>query len=344
MEKTFKILNFSNPFGILINPLIILTVIVLIFAFFPFKETASAQCTAGEFVPGSMGCAVYDNSCGTVAIGEGALCYEGPNVCGGDNVVNTLGHCGGGTCVIDQPNDFHQACEFGCTDGGCNAQPPPTPIPDTPTPPQGNKTCYRCNVSFFCESYTIPANQNCGSPNNCDACTGPTSPPGENPTATPRSTPTATPKPTSTPVPPTNTPTPTATPTPTPTPFPFNTAMCKCDGIEAGEIINGQPVTFTATGKVVGEDTRWAKITGITFSLAEGDNTRGTRIGGPTTISPIITLDTNSLVQYKASWTFNMPAQIKTGAIYRAWANFGCERKPIAYLPKIGRASCRERV
>lgn len=241
----------------------------------------------------SSTCVPYHLSCSNTGCGGGY--YE----CG-KPIPTTVPKCGG-PCT---PNETQCPIEcpycFGAFGGPATCQPGVTQPPPPSGPPEKSPT---------------PKNS-------------PT--PKSSPTPTKTPTPTVgTPTPTRTPTPTkTSTPSPTASPTPTVTPFPFSDAMCKCDGLEIGQVVSGQDVTVTAFGKVEGEDTSFAKITSFSFYAAKGDTgspdiTIFNR-SGP--IASEIVNTSQNLIRNKASWTFKFPANPEVGKEYRVWNSIKCER------------------
>jgi hypothetical protein len=103
--------------------------------------------------------------------------------------------------------------------------------------------------------------------------------------------------------------------------------MCKCDGMEASNILPGQQALFTAFAKVEGQDVNNAKVESIQFFLGEGDAQTAKIIAKSDQI-PVKTISsTTSKIQYKADWKQLIPEKPKPGAIYRAWAQIKCTQK-----------------
>lgn len=249
--------------------------------------------------------------------------------------------CNGADGQQDLCNSEGNVVHYGCSNFSCSGGrwecggPIPTAVPKCGGPCTPNSTqcpieCPYCFGEFGYNPTCRPAVTQTPEPS-------PSGPPEKSPTPktspTPKSSPTpkvtTTPKPTSTPKPTkTPTPTPKATSTPTPTPFPFADAMCKCDGLEIGQVISGQNLTVTAYGKVEGSDTSYAKIKSFRFFAAKGDSgspdiTIFDR-SGP--IAAQILNTSQSLVRSQAQWSFKFPANPEVGKEYRIWNDIQCER------------------
>ena len=193
--------------------------------------------------------------------------------------------------------------------------PPPYEPPNNPTatPAVCNKSC---NTNAQCPQQCpmcAPSNSNKPDAKTCQV----------GPTATPTSSPT-----------PTATPQPSATPTITPTPTPvFKDDMCKCDGIEVGNLGIGQESSITAFGKVTGEDIPYAKLPSITFLLYKtisGNNADIINQSQPIATEQIV--NTAALARYKSVWKFTLDPKLDTKATYRIQAKLNCQKK-IAAVP-----------
>lgn len=233
-----------------------------------------------------------------------------------------------------------------CTNGNSVIEPPPPPPPEAPPPyeppgyeppgfepppyepPVGNPTATPpvCNKS---------CNSDAQCPQQCPVCApGGAGNSGKScqakPTSTP--TPTATPSPTTTPKP---SATPTATPTPTPT---YSDDMCKCDGVEVGNLGIGQESSITAYGKVTGDDNLYAKLPSITFVMYKTTNGNNADIISQSQPIPTeLTVNTQALKRYKAVWKFNLDPALDATATYRIQAKLNCQKNtasiPLAKVP-----------
>ena len=199
-------------------------------------------------------------------------------------------------------------------------EPPPYEPPSGPTAtpvPACNKSC---NSDAQCPQQ-CPVCAPGGAGNSGKTCkVGPTATP--TPTITP--TPTATPKPSATP---------TVTLTPTPTPVPFSDDMCKCDGVEVGNLGIGQESSVTAYGKVTGDDNLYAILPTITFIMyktVSGNNADIISQSQPIATEKVV--NTPTLSRYKATWKFNLDPNLDTSATYRIQAKLKCQKK-VASIP-----------
>lgn len=148
----------------------------------------------------------------------------------------------------------------------------------------------------------------------------PPPPPGESPSPSPSRSPS---------------PSPSRSPSPKPSPSPlFSDAMCKCDGITPNALISGEAATITAGAKVEGKDVNYATVKDMTFTLVEGDNTKGIVLSRGNKIAAKEISRTASLVRYQSSWKVNLP-QFKKGKVYRIFANVACQKKQTAMLPAL---------
>lgn len=240
-------------------------------------------------------------------------CDEDPNnwSCNGENLIDYIvwysGDCDPGQNACEQV-DMGSVCPAGTEAKG------------------GTKTCSEDN-----ECSQLGNNAECA--NGCCIACDPIG--GQTPTSTPSASPTdVVPSPTDTPTSsdPTATPVVTEAPTPTPTPS-FNPAMCKCDEIEASSaIIAGGNVTFSAFGKVEGEDTNYARFTGMSFNLLASDGGTGGDVikgsQGPVDVS--VVEETANMVRYQSDWTVQIPSNIDPNKTYAVTATPNCERKTSA--------------
>lgn len=200
-------------------------------------------------------------------------------------------------CVATKPGDTVDP-HYQCAGGTPTPKSSPTPtLTVTPTPPPA------CNISCKTNEYCEDA---------LDGCTVCSPSSGGGKTCQP---------------PPTHTPTPSVTNTPTPTPFPFSEDMCKCDGMEIGQVTSGQDVLVTAYGKVEGENTAYARITSYSFFAAKGDagspDITIFNRSGP--IAADIVSTSQNLIRSKANWTLKFPASPEPGKEYRVWNTIKCE-------------------
>lgn len=229
----------------------------------------------------------------------------------------------------------------------CGAPPPPPPPEPTSPPPPPLACGAVCPQNSF-----IGGNDQC--PDSCPCvatklndkvnpnykCAGKPSitptPPKTTPTPTPTPETKITPTPSPTPTPTvklTPTPTPTSKPTPTPTPStPFADAMCKCEKMTIDNISSGGDATVTAYGKVVGEDTNYAKITNFSFFFAQGNdvNVSIKERSGP--IAATVISSSKELINYKATWKVKLPANTDPKITYRVWNQIKCEKKTASGL------------
>ncbi len=190
----------------------------------------------------------------------------------------------------------------------CQAPQPTATATPTPAPVCGADCSQNANVcqNIVGCNYCNPASKKCE--------------------AAPTATPTATPQPTATP---------TLTPTPTP---PFSEDMCKCDGIENTSLALGQKSTITAYGKVMGDDTKYAKIPNMTFFLYKGNDQNVTIIDQSQPIATTVVSDQPALTRYKASWDLTLASNLDTTATYRIQAKLNCSRKAVALFAPTNNA------
>ncbi len=225
-----------------------------------------------------------------------------------------------------------------CTNGNEVVTPPPyEPPPYEPPPyepPPYEPPPYEPPVGNPTTTPVPACNKSCNSdaqcPQQCPVC----APGGAgNSGKTCQSDPTATPTPTSTPTP-TTTPQPSATPTVTPTPTPsYSDDMCKCDGVEVGNLGIGQESSITAYGKVTGNDNLYAKLPSITFVMYKTINGNNADVINQSRPIPTeLVVNTPALTRYKAVWKFNLDPALDTIAVYRIQAKLNCQKK-IASVP-----------
>lgn len=212
------------------------------------------------------------------------------------------------------------------TPGAPTSTPTPTKVlcggPCT-IPSQCTTACPVCGTSGTCEATatgtptptpTTPlacgdsCNTRTDCPSNCP-CTGPS---GAKTCAAPTATPTA---------------------SPTPTPDPFSPAMCKCDEIDISGIASGRSTTVTAAGKVEGQDTTYAKIASMKFTLGKGTAGSTVPIISSGDIAATVTEETATKVRYKSVWTFTMPT-LERGVEHRIWTTIKCIKK-LAIMPGV---------
>jgi len=110
--------------------------------------------------------------------------------------------------------------------------------------------------------------------------------------------------------------------------------MCKCDGLEIGQVAAGQDLKVTAYGKVEGSDTSYANIKSYRFFVAKGDlgSTDITIFNKSGPIAAQILSTSQNLVRSKAEWTFKFPANPEVGKEYRIWNDIQCEKKTASSL------------
>ncbi len=252
---------------------------------------------------------------------------------------------------VDAPGHLSCSNTGACTLFQCEpkptASPTPPPVCGGPCTPNSTQCPIECPYCFGEFGY----NPTCRPAVTQPPEPSPSGPPEKSPTPktspTPKSSPTpkvtTTPKPTATPKPSkTPTPSPKATSTPTPTPFPFADAMCKCDGLEIGQVAAGQDLKVTAYGKVEGSDTAYANIKSFRFFVAKGElgSTDITIFNKSGPVASQILSTSQNLIRSKAEWTFKFPANPEVGKEYRIWNDIQCEKKTASSLiASSGRAS-----
>ncbi len=125
------------------------------------------------------------------------------------------------------------------------------------------------------------------------------------------------------------------TPTAEPTPRPYDDSMCKCDSLKYGAFVLGDTTRITAFGKVEGEDTSLAKITGFRFLFLQSDT------GSSTGALPLkeerrdvveLTPSTPTLVRYQSDWDLALDPSLDTSKVYRIQARPFCSRKATAFF------------
>lgn len=306
-------------------------------------------------------CTLYPNqwvSCGSINVCNGTDQVNSWVVCWVDASLNIS------QCRYGAIDEFHMSnapscvtpvvCQYktsGC-DGGCGGRYFDMyqcgPNPDKRYLPDYD---YTCKSAAWCPPATNtptatrtpntptatkpPVNPPATQPPYNPPPTVPTTPPGQptnTPTRTPSPTlpgPTASPSATFTPTPtrtPTLSPTATLTSTPSPTPDLFSDAMCACDGLDYTKpIAMGNNVTVTATGKVSGTDTKWAKIPSFQFSFYEGDDVNAVR-SVKATVNTTSIVNSPTLARYMATWTFKVPTNLDLSKTYRIQAKPTCSR------------------